>query len=361
MSASSTSSLSGSSHSTSQDAESSAAARTKRWASQPELEYDEDQEDDLLDSAPRSKRAKASASGSAAPKAGSRSLDQEKEHRRTARMVRNRNAAQASRDRKKDHTNFLENRVAELEALVKSAAAGSSAPSVISPAATSNARARARPAPRAPVTPVPAVVTELPNLVELEDENDTLRAQLHHEQQESLRLRLRLESLEDKFARLEEFMTAPLSPLYSPPSSLAAIPSDPSLHLAQSPTEPTFAFDSADVKPTAEALLLAGSSTGSSHVAVSDVELIASAAPLVADPVASGASSPSAFAPLPYASTTSDPSLTTGLDEFVHVWGDWANGLTLESETAKVKEEDDCSMEFLDLSYLHDAPVALVC
>lgn len=78
---------------------SSAAARTKRWASQSELDYDEDDLlDDELDHAPRSKRAKASAAastsarGGADPRNAGPSVRQEpdKEARKTARMVRNR-------------------------------------------------------------------------------------------------------------------------------------------------------------------------------------------------------------------------------------------------------------------------------
>ena len=83
----------------------------------------------------------------------------------------------------------------------------------------------------------------------------------------------------------------------------------------------------------------------------------AEAVPLVSDPVPA--------APLALASTTSDPSLSPGLDPttFADVWGDWASNLELESqsEPLAVKDEDDCPMEFLDLSYLNDAPLALVC
>ena len=45
------------------------------------------------------------------------------------------------------------------------------------------------------------------------------------------------------------------------------------------------------------------------------------------------------------------------------VWDEWANGLpgsTPAPEDVK-QEDDDCSIEFLDLTYLHDAPAALVC
>ena len=38
------------------------------------------------------------------------------------------------------------------------------------------------------------------------------------------------------------------------------------------------------------------------------------------------------------------------------VWDEWAHGLP---EDVK-KDDDDCSIEFLDLTYLHDAPAALV-
>ena len=66
-------------------------------------------------------------------------------------------------------------------------------------------------------------------MADLEDENDLLRTQLHLEQVESARLRTRLDSLEDKFAHLSS-------------NSGTSTPPFPSF-------EPTFAFDTTDIKP----------------------------------------------------------------------------------------------------------------
>ena len=66
-------------------------------------------------------------------------------------------------------------------------------------------------------------------MADLEDENDLLRTQLHLEQVESARLRTQLDSLEDKFAHLSS-------------TSGTSTPPFPSF-------EPTFAFDTTDIKP----------------------------------------------------------------------------------------------------------------
>lgn len=62
-----------------------------------------------------------------------------------------------------------------------------------------------------------------PRIAELEEENEALRTQLESEQKETARLRGRLEALEDKFVRLESFMSAPLST--AAPDPTASLPS----------------------------------------------------------------------------------------------------------------------------------------
>mgnify|MGYP001565361919 CR=1 FL=1 len=271
------------------------SASRSRWPSVSHLDRDEH---DLDEKPTRSKRSKANPyptgpahhQSAAGPRtdgdAGS------KEARKLARMLRNRStydlpeavltgadgnaadAAQASRDRKKEHTHHLEQRVAELEAMLQ----GAPAP-LASKAPPSASRRRAqRSVSVISTTSVPPWNGPSPELVvDLEEENDQLRAQLHIEQLESARLRSRLESLEDKFARLETFMSMPLG------AELAAA-SDPrddqSSLCAVSPTpsfEPTFAFDpDEDRKPTAEALLMAARSptmTDSSRLVAREVEL----------------------------------------------------------------------------------------
>ncbi|PRQ71852.1 hypothetical protein AAT19DRAFT_9967 [Rhodotorula toruloides] len=173
--------------------------------------------------------------------------EKEKEARRVARMIRNRNAAQASRDRKKEHILWLERRVGELEQLVRQSgikvsaghspffAGGSVAPS---PAQT-----------RLPAIPrnqrETSVASESSSsgsgrLADLEEENDSLRSQLHLEQVEKQELLARLEEVEEQLARVSQAPDATLASSFSPfSSSLVPLPY----------TEPTFAFDTQNLSP----------------------------------------------------------------------------------------------------------------
>ncbi|BGP56903.1 hypothetical protein JCM8202v2_004539 [Rhodotorula sphaerocarpa] len=170
--------------------------------------------------------------------------EKEKEARRMARMIRNRNAAQASRDRKKEHTAFLERRVAQLETLLRQA--GRPAPAAASPAFPPTASPAAAALPPLPGSRLRATSVssntssaEDPGRVaDLEEENDSLRSQLHAEQAENARLVTRLELVEEKLARLTTPDAGPIS--FSPFSGTTTpLPA----------YEPTFAFDTPDIKP----------------------------------------------------------------------------------------------------------------
>ena len=204
-----------------------------------------------------------SGTGSSAPVGAN-----DKEQRKQARMIRNRSesrcplivqqhergriahhaplradAAQASRDRKKEHTQWLETRVQQLEAQLNLAPSSSGfAPS---PSASASVVAPTTTGPRSNRSnSISSLASTTPRVAELEEENEVLRVQLHSEQMETARLRGRLESLEDKFSRFEQFMAAPLStaavdPLALPPSPSAFIPHT----TTPAPFEPTFSFD----------------------------------------------------------------------------------------------------------------------
>ncbi|PRQ71845.1 hypothetical protein AAT19DRAFT_9960 [Rhodotorula toruloides] len=173
--------------------------------------------------------------------------EKEKEARRVARMIRNRNAAQASRDRKKEHILWLERRVGELEQLVRQSgikvsaghspffAGGSVAPSPAQnrlPAIPRNQRET-------------SVASESSSsgsgrVADLEEENDSLRSQLHLEQVEKQELLARLEEVEEQPARVSQAPDATLASSFSPfSSSLVPLPY----------TEPTFAFDTQNLSP----------------------------------------------------------------------------------------------------------------
>ncbi|KAK4332121.1 BZIP domain-containing protein [Rhodotorula toruloides] len=130
-----------------------------------------------------------------AKKRAPRSTAAEKHARKQARMERNRIAAQVSRDRKKQHTDFLEARVAELEAQL-----------AFQPPSTFLA-----PTPSSvnlPLAALPALPPSTDPLVaQLREENESLRTQLALEQLQSQSLQIRLSSLETKFGRLERLLS----------------------------------------------------------------------------------------------------------------------------------------------------------
>ncbi|EMS24587.1 bZIP transcription factor [Rhodotorula toruloides NP11] len=130
-----------------------------------------------------------------AKKRAPRSTAAEKHARKQARMERNRIAAQVSRDRKKQHTDFLEARVAELEAQLASQSPSTSltpTPSRVN----------------LPLAALPARPTATDPLVaQLRKENESLKTQLALEQLQSQSLQIRLSSLETKFGRLERLLS----------------------------------------------------------------------------------------------------------------------------------------------------------
>ncbi|GAA5896916.1 bZIP transcription factor [Sporobolomyces salmoneus] len=178
-------------------------------------------DDDLDLDAPATKR-----------RAPTRTSASEKAAKKSARMERNRIAAQASRDRKKNHTEYLESRIAELEAQLQQSTNNSiSTPSSASPSSLG--------LPLPPLLPSPPthLVSLIdPEVMRLREENESLRTQLELEKLESKGLQLRLSSLEGKFCRLEKLFerlgttsetdVAPafFEPTSSTSSSLAAIP-----------------------------------------------------------------------------------------------------------------------------------------
>ncbi|GAA6035916.1 hypothetical protein JCM8097_005161 [Rhodosporidiobolus ruineniae] len=129
-----------------------------------------------------------------------RSTAAEKAQKKAARMERNRIAAQVSRDKKKQHTEVLEARVAELEAQL---AAASSSPS--SSSSSSSALALSFPSPAFSLPPAPT--TSDPVADQLREENEALRTQLELEKLQSQALQIRLSALESKFGRLEQLLS----------------------------------------------------------------------------------------------------------------------------------------------------------
>ncbi|GAA6007274.1 hypothetical protein JCM11491_003070 [Sporobolomyces phaffii] len=129
-----------------------------------------------------------------------RSTASEKAAKKSARMERNRIAAQASRDRKKNHTDYLEARIADLEAQLEQSNNFSSTPS-----SSSSSFALSLPplVPSPPTHRVDLVPILDPEIAKLREENESLRTRLELEKLESKSLQLRLTSLEGKFGRLE--------------------------------------------------------------------------------------------------------------------------------------------------------------
>ncbi|ORY76854.1 hypothetical protein BCR35DRAFT_332666 [Leucosporidium creatinivorum] len=365
-----------------------AQGRSKRWATHSVDEHlsgDEEQEDQDLDDEPkpRSKRARASnasnassssrgaansgtAKGTSAGGGGSTSSQgpvsaNDKEQRKQARMIRNRNAAQASRDRKKEHTQYLESRVAQLEAQL-GLAPTSSAPSAVAPSPSTGPRSNRSNS----ISSLASNNTSTPRVTELEEENELLRTQLHSEQMETARLRGRLESLEDKFSRFEQFMAAPLST--AAPDPLASLPSPTSFAPASTtpaPFEPTFAFDTVKTEDDEDLPLL----PIHHHASLSPRSTrgrIIPAAEAVGGVVSEDQDD--ALSQLVEETLSAPPTPPPGaatdllhLDDFTvaSAWGDWANGLEIKPEVVAggPMEEDDLTTEFLDFSYLQDAPV----
>ncbi|GAA5969037.1 hypothetical protein JCM11641_007448, partial [Rhodosporidiobolus odoratus] len=112
-----------------------------------------------------------------------RSTAAEKAAKKTARMERNRIAAQVSRDRKKNQAQYLETRVAELEAQLAISTSSVLVPSTAPPADDSAS-------------------------AQLKEENEALKTQLSLEKRQSQALQIRLSALESKFGRLEQLLSS---------------------------------------------------------------------------------------------------------------------------------------------------------
>ncbi|GJN92209.1 hypothetical protein Rhopal_005239-T1 [Rhodotorula paludigena] len=214
-----------------------------------------------------------------------RSTAAEKHQRKVARMERNRVAAQVSRDRKKLQTEFLEARVAELEAQLAGgpATASSTSPNTLPPTPAS--------LPALPVLPA------LPDTrtAQLEEENEALKTQLALEKLQSQSLQIRLSALESKFNRLEQLLVQAQS----------------------TPAARQLEQDQAHLMPTAMTMEVENGTaeTDSSRLVAREVDLS----------LQRKLSHPS-FLPLP-------PSLTTapilGDDVVAQAWADWATQVDL--------------------------------
>ncbi|GAA5918326.1 hypothetical protein JCM1841_002171 [Sporobolomyces salmonicolor] len=129
-----------------------------------------------------------------AKKRAPRSSAAEKAAKKLARMERNRIAAQASRDRKRQQNEFLEARVAELEAQLQAAHRH------VSPSLSTSFDA-----PLSLFSPSTSP-GDPQQVAQLQEENETLKTQLALEKLQSQSLQIRLSALETKFGRLEQLL-----------------------------------------------------------------------------------------------------------------------------------------------------------
>ncbi|KAM0790149.1 hypothetical protein ACM66B_005470 [Microbotryomycetes sp. NB124-2] len=308
----------------------------------------------------------------------------EKEARKQARMIRNRNAAQASRDRKKEHTAWLEARVAQLEAQLNlppsmsPAAAAAPSPAAQSSSRHSSGHAASyhRDVSEAPsLTPAaePVVVSDPADalrITELEDENETLRTRLQAEQDETTRLRKRLEALEDKFVRLEHFMSAPLST--SAPDPTASLPSPSSFsNFSDNVHDDVTTFGPINDPGLAAVDSGVADVAGSAEDAFPVAESVSTDE---RDSISSGDDHSGEFFPIDQLSVPSSPPSPSSsasvelqhLDAFTvkAAWSDWAHGLSTVSPndmSGHVKMEDDeLAGEFLDMTYLNGSSLSEV-
>ncbi|GAA6061749.1 hypothetical protein JCM10212_000729 [Sporobolomyces blumeae] len=302
--------------------------------------------------------------------------DKDKDSRRQARMIRNRNAAQASRDRKKEHTAFLERRVAQLEAQLRGGGVHPLAASVSATPSSSISKPPRSQRSTSVASSAGESHESSQRIVELEDENDALRTQLHLEQVETARLRSRLDLLEDKFARFSDS--------YPPPSGTATpLPA----------FEPTFAFDTTDIKPLPQpeelAFVEARNRENQLRAATASTPKYVAQAPLgpmqegQAVPLSSSGSSPSttsSISPALSASVSSTPGSVASLDlastppateSYLDelddlapppMWNEWVKPDALDHD---VKPEDESAVNsalaFVDFEFLNDGPVIASC
>ncbi|GAA5825394.1 hypothetical protein JCM11251_006964 [Rhodosporidiobolus azoricus] len=339
--------------------------------------------------------------------------EKEKEARRVARMIRNRNAAQASRDRKKEHTAFLERRVADLEAQLRGKAVvpvGTASHSSSSQSASTSRHSRSQREASVSSSVGSASSDVSGRIADLEDENDGLRSQLHLEQVEKAQLRSRLDHLEDKLGQLSHLLGHSPSPSFFAGGTSTPLPR----------FEPTFAYDTPNLSPLPqpeerayleqrdreqyERRRISGGALGlrttpppfsadedktqeqdqrtAPAPALSTAEAVANTAvpaiPAAVSATPSPASSIASLSPLPcllppfedddYSSTP--PSLPESYLELEpvdvsSVWTEWAKGSLPSNDDSEVVEptsptkatgDDDSALAFIDLSFLQDAP-----
>ncbi|BGP18229.1 hypothetical protein JCM10213_007858 [Rhodosporidiobolus nylandii] len=386
---------------------------TSRFSVDEEDEEDEEHEEHALPS--RSKRRGAGGAGTGAVQVGGPAAspkqqqpgkaltEKEKEQRRIARMIRNRNAAQASRDRKKEHTAFLERRCAELEAQLRAAGSfpsstGSTASSRVTSAAAARKQREASVVSSAGSAASSSGLQD--RIADLEDENDALRSQLHAEQADKQHLMARLSSVEDKLSRLahllppgeidedmDDAVASPPAPFFAALRDGTSTPP----YLFGRGGQPTFAYDTVNLSPlpqpeerayleererqrrrVAEAVSIIG--------AVDDVSV-----PSFSHSVSSASSSASSFGgprtpspvtvpallpPFPiddHLSSTPPAAPESYLElepvDVDDVWTQWAKGGLPHHGAPKSAGlgEDESALAFLDLSFLHDAPMTVQC
>lgn len=192
-------------------------------------------------------------------------------------------AAQASRDRKKEYTQTLELRVAELESQLlpssnnnnSSTNNNSNSQQINNNPPTQPTRQRQQKRSRSSSNTSESLPLFNLNGSLLEEQNETLRSQLYSEQMESARLRLKLESLEFKFNKMEELI--PNNPVILP-LHFSSFPSTTELAF-----QPIFSFASStslleeeelDIKPIISYEDEPSSPSASSHSSMESESII---------------------------------------------------------------------------------------
>ncbi|TNY19587.1 hypothetical protein DMC30DRAFT_447825 [Rhodotorula diobovata] len=217
-----------------------APSSRKRTATSAALDMDHDAAEEGPAAAPAAAPAKK--------KRAPRSTAAEKQAKKLARMERNRLAAQVSRDKKRHQAEFLEARVAELEAQLVQGGG--------SPSPSSSSAGGFPPTPASVTMALPSTVTTAapalardPLVERLQEENESLKTQLALERLQSQSLQIRLSALESKFGRLERLLTVPpVVPSFTPAvdvNSAADVPLDLDALLALDfgPSAPVAASD----------------------------------------------------------------------------------------------------------------------
>ncbi|GAA5934754.1 hypothetical protein JCM10213_007852 [Rhodosporidiobolus nylandii] len=353
---------------------------TSRFSVDDEDDEDEEHEEHALPS--RSKRRGTGGAGqgavqvggpAASPKQqqpGKALTEKEKEQRRIARMIRNRNAAQASRDRKKEHTAFLERRCAELEAQLRAvgsfpSSAGSTASSRVTSAAAARKQREASVVSSAGSAASSSGLQD--RIADLEDENDALRSQLHAEQADKQHLIARLSAAEDKLSRLahllppgeidedmDDAVASPPAPFFAALRDGTSTPP----YLFGRGGQPAFAYDTVNLSPLPQpeerAYLEERERQRRKTSGALELELHPDDDQMneIKD----------------QQTTTTNPTTTdssrllepVGVDD---VWTQWAKGGLPHHGAPKSAGlgEDESALAFLDLSFLHDAPMTVQC